>query len=201
MNKRLVKIIAICAAAVVLLVSLSLNVFLLYKAEADSGQYVASKTPDTSENESKPSSLPDDKPSCHCCKKRPNVTVDISADEEPAGNTGVLVYEDENIRVTYLQSANKTYGPAHKFRIENTSKKTLTVLFTDVYIGGRQVFTSGLTCEHLLPETEAVEELILLKTDWEHFTDSPDKISFKIKLVNDKSHLDLYESARISMEF
>ena len=68
-------------------------------------------------------------------------------------------------------------------------------------INGQKVYTSGLTCENLLPETTVVEDFVLLDKDYEHFTSSPDNVNFIIKLVNSKSRLDWYESDQIKLTF
>lgn len=118
--------------------------------------------------------------------------------EQPVGK---LVYDDTNIKVTYVSTQKMDEGIVHNFKIENLTKKTLTVSFTDIIINGTRVYISGLTCENLLPETDTVEEFVLYEKDWNSFTENPSDISFKIELVNSKSRLDWYESNLITMKF
>lgn len=110
-----------------------------------------------------------------------------------------VVYEDDNITVTYLTCEKDSDEIVHYFNIKNTSKKTLTVITSELYINGQRVYISGLTCEKLLPGTDSTEELVLLNSEWTQFTNNPSKLSFKIKLTNDKSRLDLYETDLITL--
>lgn len=118
--------------------------------------------------------------------------------EQPVGK---LVYDDTNIKVTYVSTQKIDEGIVHNFKIENLTKKTLNVSFTDIIINGTKVYISGLTCENLLPETDTVEEFVLYEKDWNSFTENPSDISFRIELVNSKSRLDWYESNLITMKF
>ncbi len=127
--------------------------------------------------------------------------VEVTFEEESSKPCGKLVYEDDNFVITYLETTKESMDIVLKFNIENKSNKPLTILFTDVVINGQQVFTSGLTCENLLPKTDTIEDFVLLEKDWGHFTNSPTKVSFKIKLVNSKSRLDWYESNKIHLTF
>ena len=114
---------------------------------------------------------------------------------------GTVVYDETNIKVTYVSTQKIDEGIVHNFKIENLTKKTLTVSFTDIIINGTRVYISGLTCENLLPETDTVEEFVLYEKDWNSFTENPSDISFRIELVNSKSRLDWYESNLINMKF
>lgn len=118
---------------------------------------------------------------------------------EPEEPTEELIYQDDNIKVKYLYSEDGPSGPVHKFEIENTTTKPLTVLFTDLYINGHPVYSSGLTCEKLQPDTAVVEEMFLLMKEYTQFTDY--EVTFTIKLINAKSCLDLYESEQITLKF
>lgn len=113
----------------------------------------------------------------------------------------LVVYEDNNITVSYVETQQDVSGIVHKFKIENNTTKTLTLLFTDVMINGQKVYISGLTCENLLPNTSIVEDFVLLESEWSQFTSTPNNINFIIKLVNSKSRLDWYESDIIHLTF
>jgi hypothetical protein len=130
--------------------------------------------------------------------KDSDCVVDNSVTDKSLDNSGYLIYQDNNIKVTYVGQEEKVYGPVLYFKIQNLSSETLNVLCTDVYIDGQLVFISGLTCENLLPNTEVVEEFVLTPKDGKQLTDI-DYVSFIIKLVKSKSYLDLYESNRITI--
>jgi hypothetical protein len=112
-----------------------------------------------------------------------------------------VIYQDDNIKVKYLQSTDAPAGTEHNFEIENKSSKTLTIVFTDLYVNGHPVYSSGLTCEKLLPGTTTVEEMVLLDKEASVSTTDEHTVSFIIKLVNAKSCLDLYDSERINIKF
>lgn len=121
-----------------------------------------------------------------------------TSNDEPAET---LIYDDTNIKVTYVSTQEKAGNIIHNFKIENLTEKTLSISFTDVIINGTTVYVSGLTCENLLPNTSTVEEFVLYEKDWNTFTEEPSNILFKIKLMNSKSRLDWYESNWINLKF
>jgi hypothetical protein len=128
------------------------------------------------------------------CTREPNNKPEYKAEEN-------VIYQDNNIKIIYLYTEEVASGLAHKFRLENTSSKTLTVLLTDIHIDGRKIFVSGLTCDKLLPHDSAVEDLILMSNEVVQSAKDPSDFSFVVKLVNEKSKLDLYESDRIGIYF
>jgi hypothetical protein len=119
---------------------------------------------------------------------------ETSVPEEPA----YIIYEDNNIRVKYICFDYTRPDPTYYFAIENLSTKTLNVLFTNVCIDNQLVYISGLTCENLLPETSLVDEFVLSTEDNVSFNPATSVISFKIKLTNSKSYLDLYTTEQIT---
>jgi hypothetical protein len=204
---KLVKIIVSCVVVLLLLISVALNIFQwtgvvkhTEETQADfQTEYVeldSSSTAATYEAAATKSIEPE------VIQESAVITVEDftveylevadESDEEP-------FYQDDYIRVTYVQSEEKAYGSEHEFRIENLSNVELTILFTDVHINGELVFTSGLTCEHLKPGSVEVEELVLVHNDGEPVSINTD-ISFKVKLVNAKSYFDIYESEQIAFD-
>jgi hypothetical protein len=199
---KIFKLILNCVLPTLLVFSIVLNVLLLcgFEIRKDSKELTPSDVQTTV-------TPVEDDASNECTKKpnknpttdsKPTTTSDVVSEPD---SEGTLVYEDNNIRVLYLETQQDVSGVVHKIKIENNTSKTLTVLFTDVIINGQKVYTSGLTCENLLPETDVVEDFVLLDKDWEHFTSSPDDVNFIIKLVNSKSRLDWYESDQIKLTF
>jgi hypothetical protein len=113
--------------------------------------------------------------------------------EKAPVNKKDVFYQDENVVIKYVKSEEGPFGPVHKFEIENISDKPYTVIFTDLYIDGYKVFVSGLTCENILPGKKSIDDLVLLESEWGQFTEEPDELMFKIKLVNPKSYFTEYE--------
>jgi hypothetical protein len=195
---KIFKMILNCVLPTILVFSLILNILLLcgfeftkktdenYSPQQNQNVTVS----DTSENTNKEQSTP----------KCPNVqTPEVDSDDNNLTET--LVYEDDNITITYLTSTEDSDEIVHLFNIKNTSDKTLTVITSELYLNGQRVYISGLTCEKLLPDTDSDEELVLLNEEWKRVIDYPSKVSFKIKLLNDKSRLDLYETDLVTLEF
>lgn len=110
------------------------------------------------------------------------------------------LYQDENIKVTYLNKVDSTFGLAYEFEIENTSDKPVTVEFSDIYIDGFKVELSELTCKSLAIGEKATGVLTLVQSEWEAFTVEPSKVEFRVTLVNPKSLLIRYESDRITFD-
>lgn len=196
---KLFKLIATCVMATLLVISITLNILLLCgfeftRAKTESSPNLQTDVV-TSETQTKPTDKYKDKQTEISNNQATSSKDDYKTYE--AETHGVL-YEDNNVKVTYDHSVEETYGYVHKIKIENKSTKTLNVLFTDVHINGQEVFTSGLTCEKLLPGTSSIEDFVVLDKDWEHFTNAPTNLTFKVKLTNAKSYLDLYESDTIT---
>jgi hypothetical protein len=199
---KIFKLILNCVLPTLLVFSIVLNVLLLcgFEIRKDSKELTPSDVQTTvtsveDDTNNKCTKKPNKNPTTD---SKPTTTSDVVSEPD---SEGTLVYEDNNIRVSYLKTQQDVSGVVHKIKIENNTSKTLTVLFTDVIINGQKVYTSGLTCENLLPETTVVEDFVLLDKDWEHFTSSPDDVNFIIKLVNSKSRLDWYESDQIKLTF
>lgn len=192
---KLFKLISVCVISVLLVVSIVLNIFLLsgFKFTKESCDKVPQppvvlETEDQSDRNEFP-------------KNDPSTQTYVDSSKEEVKEETNYLYEDNNLKVTYVGKNPEPIEPTYLFKLENTSTKTITVLFTDVYVDGRQVFISGLTCEKLLPGTSVTEDFVLSNKEFEEYTTSPTNVTFKIKLVNSKSYLDLYESEQINLTF
>lgn len=198
---KLFKLILICVMTTLLVISITLNIFLLcgFRFTKDTDSQITD-TPTkiyTSETQTEHN---EDTVTESSTTSRLNSSEDSnkSTEVEPIS---IAVYKDANVKVTYVQSNDSPAGIIHNFKIENLSSKTLTVVFTDIFVNGHPVYSSGLTCEKILPGATAVEELVLLDREYELSITSEHEISFIIKLINAKSYLDLYNSNRITLEF
>lgn len=192
---KLFKLISICVISIILIISIVLNIFLLsgVKFVTDAPEEPISHT--IVDNKNIITTEPVPKPSY------PDHTV---KEEIVPGKTDVPItylYEDNNIRVKYLGQDKKRVECTYLFEVENISSKTVNVLFTDIYLDGQQLFISGLTCENLLPKTTVVEDFVLSSKEVDQSYKFPVTVTFKIKLVNSKSYLDLYESKQITLTF
>lgn len=127
--------------------------------------------------------------------------VDYDKPVETTEPVETAVYEDDNIKITYLTCDETTEEIVHSFKIENKSQKAISLITSELYLNGQRIYISGLTCDKLLPQSETTEELVLLNNEWKQFTNYPSKISLKFKLINEKSKLDLYETGLIKLTF
>lgn len=203
---KMFKLILCCVIPTLLVISILLNVLLLCGFRFTKDNQTTKQTiSQVKVDDEKPNELrypPSDSIDDSTETKLPEVTQQVEDTSlEDDKNVGKIVYDDTNIKVTYVSTQKVGSDIVHNFKIENLTKKTLSINFTDVIINGTKVYISGLTCENLLPETDTVEEFVLYEKDWNSFTENPSDISFRIELVNSKSRLDWYESNLITMKF
>ena len=195
---KLFKIIMNCVIATLLVVSITLNIFVLAGFRiVDTDTY----TPNTNVSQNA-----NYEPQNECNKqnnrqpnKQPN-SFNNQQNNTQQNNTETkeVFFENELVRITYLKYEDGVFGPEYIFEIENISDKELTVRFSDLYIENYHVFISGLTCTDLLSGNKAVSELTLFTTEWEQFTDCPTSVSFIIEIVNPKSYSTYFKSDRIN---
>lgn len=201
---KLFKMILCCVIPTVLVFSIVLNILLLCGFEFTRKSNNTEPVLNSTITNTKPYEFREDPNTTNEDDNTSDLVVTQKYEEtspNPEQPVGKLVYDDTNIKVTYVSTQKIDEGIVHNFKIENLTKKTLTVSFTDIIINGTKVYISGLTCENLLPETDTVEEFVLYEKDWNSFTENPSDISFRIELVNSKSRLDWYESNLINMKF
>lgn len=195
---KLFKIIMNCVIATLLIVSVTINIFVLAGFRiVDTNN----PTPNTnvSQNENMDEQDEFKKPNKKDNKKDNNCFENTST-EDTEEFEGIVVYEDDNIIVTYFGIKEDTDELTYLFEIENLSNKTINVTFDEIYIDGQRVYNSGLTCEKLLPETSQTEDFVIKEFEGEQDSDSYKEFTFNIKLMNAKSYLDLYETEQVTVE-
>lgn len=200
---KLFKIIMNCVIATLLIVSVALNIFVLAGFRiVDTDTY----TPNTNvsqnsnmdeQNESKRPNKKDHKKDNNC---KDNNCFENTSTEDTEEFEGIVVYEDDNIIVTYFGIKEDTDELTYLFEIENLSNKTINVTFDEIYIDGQRVYNSGLTCEKLLSNTSQTEDFVIKDFEGEQDSDSYEEFTFNIKLMNAKSYLDLYETEQVTVE-
>lgn len=123
----------------------------------------------------------------------PNETPSVDATPtEP-----LVVYNENNIKITYVKQELGLLGPTLEFHIENNTDRTITIDFTNVYIDGYIAELSGGICDSLEAGKKAFTSLTLWEVDYEDFTDSPEKVEFIIRLRDSDSWNTLVESEPI----
>lgn len=130
------------------------------------------QTSDTTESTTPESQPENDNPATN------NPTTDTTT------QTGKVIFNENNIKITYVSEEDGLVGPAFKFYIENNSNKPIDVSFTDVYIDDYQADLSGGYVYGLGAGRKVYQNLTLWKSDYEDFTASPSKVEFVIKIYD-----------------
>jgi hypothetical protein len=197
-NMKLFKIIMNCVIATLLIMSVTINIFVLAGFRVVNTDTYTPNT-NVSQNENMDEQDEFKKPDKKHNKKDNNCFENTST-EDTEEFEGIVVYEDDNIIVTYFGIKENTDELTYLFEIENLSNKTINVTFDEIYIDGQRVYNSGLTCEKLLPETSQTEDFVIKEFEGEQDSDSYEEFTFNIKLMNAKSYLDLYETEQVKVE-
>ena len=104
------------------------------------------------------------------------------------------IYEDEYVRITYMNKEAGLLGYNYKFLIENLSDQSITVSFDNVYIDGFKCDMSGLYCDELAPNTKAIDVFSAYAGDWEDFTKNPKKAEFTVQIIDPDTLITLKET-------
>lgn len=200
---KLFKIIMNCVIATLLVVSVTLNIFVLAGFRiVDTDTYnpntnVSQNANNEPQNESEePCKKHDNKHN----KDKTNKPENTSAEESEEAPIRELVYQDDNITVFFCGLKEDTAELTYLFEVENTSDTALNITFDNLLVDGARVYNSGLTCEKLLPGNAVVEDFVVKDFDGSQDSDVEREFAFNIKLMNAKSYLDLYETEQVTVE-
>ena len=194
---KLFKIIMNCVIATLLIVSIAINIFVLAGFRVVNTNMYTPKTNESQNAFCEPqdeSKKPDNKHN-----KKDAGCFENTSTEETEEPVGVLVYEDDNIAVTYFGIKEEADELTYLFEIENLSDRTINVIFDELYLDSQRAYISGLTCENLLPNKSAVEDFVVKEAEGDQNPDSYEEFTFNIKLMNAKSYLDFYETEPVTV--
>ena len=194
---KLFKIIMNCVIATLLVVSVTINIFVLAGFRiVNTNTY----TPNTnvSQNANNEPCEPNKKPENTCPNNATNTSTEPSGESEDKV-IRELVYQDNNITVYFCGLKEDTAELTYLFEIENNSDTSLNITFDNLLIDGVRVYNSGLTCEKLLPGNTVVEDFVVKDFDGSQNSDIDREFTFNIKLMNAKSYLDLYETEQVKV--
>lgn len=194
---KLFKIIMNCVIVTLLVVSITINIFVLagYRVVDTTGT-----TPNTNVSQSannKPCES-NKKPENTYSNKTTNTSVEPSGESEDEA-IRELVYQDNNITVYFCGLKEGTAELTYLFEVENTSNTAFNITFDNLMIDGTRVYNSGLTCEKLLPGNTKVEDFVIKDFEGSQDPDIDREFVFNIKLMNAKSYLDLYETEQVKV--
>lgn len=108
-------------------------------------------------------------------------------DQDTEISTASFTYSNDWIKVIQLKQTAGLMGPGIKFELENISTESVLISFREIYIDGYKADLSGLYCECLDPGMKAIEELTLWESDWEDFTSKPREVQFIIEVCDPNS--------------
>jgi hypothetical protein len=200
---KLFKIIMNCVIATLLVVSITLNIFVLAGFRiVDTDTYnpntnVSQNANNEPQNESEESHKKHDNKH-H--KDKTNELENTSVKESEEETIRELVYQDDNITVYFCGLKEDTAELTYLFEVENNSNTALNITFDNLLVDGARVYNSGLTCEKLLPGNVSVEDFVVKDFDGSQDSDVEREFAFNIKLMNAKSYLDLYETEQVTVE-
>lgn len=204
---KLFKIIMNCVIATLLVISVTLNIFVLAGFRiVDTDTYnpntnVSQNANNEPQNESEePHKKHDNKHHKAKTNEPVDKTENTSVEEPEETLIREIVYQDDNITVTFCGLKEDTAELTYLFEVENTSDTTLNITFDNLLIDGVRVYNSGLTCEKILPGNTVVEDFVVKDFDGSQDSDAEREFAFNIKLMNAKSYLDLYETEQVTVE-
>ena len=194
---KLFKIIMNCVIATLLVVSVTINIFVLAGFRIVNTNTYTHNT-NVSQNANNEPCEPNKKPENTCPNNATNTSVVPSGESEDKV-IRELVYQDNNITVYFCGLKEDTAELTYLFEIENNSDTSLNITFDNLLIDGVRVYNSGLTCEKLLPGNTVVEDFVVKDFDGSQNSDIAREFTFNIKLMNAKSSLDLYETEQVKV--
>ena len=184
---KLAKTIIIMVLAVLLALSVSLNIFILtifgvkdvasFKQVLLCKELLDSFSNTEVETQEAEDTVPED-----------TVPEDTGVpDQDTEIPTASFTYANDWIKVIQLKQTAGLMGPGIKFELENISTESVLISFREIYIDGYKADLSGLYCECLDPGMKAIEEFTLWESDWEDFTSKPREVQFIIEVCDPKS--------------
>jgi hypothetical protein len=126
--------------------------------------------------------------------------VETALMDTPIVDEATVIYEDTNIKVTCVKQELSIFGPTIKFLMENKTTTPLDISFTNVHIDGYQVDLCGVYVSALEGDKKTFETLYLYESDYEDFTSYPSLVEFTIKIQDSTSWYDVAESEPIQIE-
>ena len=175
---KLFKTIVIIVLAVLLTLSLSLNVFILTIFEISDVESFKQVLFCRELLESlQQTAIPE-----------PEEDPDLELDSEFTQDEARVIYDENNVRVTFIKQKAGLVGPSLVLSIENTGTKTIDVDFTNVFINDWRADLSGCYCSSLDGGGKAIETLTLWESDYEDIADRPEKVEFTLLITEYTEH-------------
>lgn len=110
---------------------------------------------------------------------------------------GEIVFQKENVTITFVKQEAGLLGPTFIFMVKNDSDIFVNVSFTDLYLDDFLLEISGGSTFDIAPGKTATVELNLWESEYEDFIDSPQKLDYVIRLWNSETWDDIAREDKI----
>lgn len=182
-----VKTIAIIVLSVLLVFSLSLNIFIFSMFEIKDAesfkQALLCKELLDSFNQS--ATIIDRPNNNQQDSSNTDTTVPDVQIKEPTKD--MIIYNANGVKISFVAQEIGMMGPSLKFYVENNTNQTLDICLTDIYIDGYKAEFVGMYCDELAAGKKAYESLTMWESDYEDFSDFPSVIEFVVKIQDSAS--------------
>lgn len=205
---KLFKFIMVVAISILLVLSVALNIFvftifeindtesfkqvLLCRELVESLNQLSNPTVDTTVDETTDEIVSDSANT----EAEPETEPETEAPVETATKNSII-YEDSNVKITYVKQELSLLGPTLKFCVENKTTEAIDVSFNDVYIDGYMVDFCSIYVNALAGNRQSFENLYIYESDYKDFTAFPSMVEFTIKVKDTETWYDLAESEPI----
>lgn len=178
-----VKTIAIITLSVLLVFSLSLNIFIFSMFEIKDAesfkQALLCKELLDSFNQS---ATIIDRPNNNNQQDSSNTGTTVPDVQIKEPTKDMIIYNANGVKISFVAQEIGMMGPSLKFYVENNTNKTLDIYLTDVYLDGFKAEFVGMYCDELGAGKKAYESLTIYEYEYEDFSDFPSIIEFVVKI-------------------
>jgi hypothetical protein len=178
-----VKTIAIIALSILLVFSLSLNIFIFSMFEIKDAesfkQALLCKELLESFNQS---ATIVDRPNNSNQQDSSNTDTTVPDVQIKEPTKDMIIYNANGVKISFVAQELGMMGPSLKFYVENNTDRVLDICLTDIYIDGFKAEFVGMYCDELAAGKKAYESLIMWESDYEDFSDFPSVIEFVVKI-------------------
>lgn len=94
----------------------------------------------------------------------------------------MIIYNANGVKISFVAQEIGLMGPSLKFYVENNTDKTLDIYLTDVYLDGFKAELVGMYCSELGAGKKTYESLTIYEYEYEDFSDFPSIIEFVVKI-------------------
>lgn len=178
-----VKTIAIIALSILLVFSLSLNIFIFSMFEIKDAESFkqALLCKELLDSFNKSATIID-RPNNNNQQDSSNTGTTVPDVQIKEPTKDMIIYNANGVKISFVAQEIGLMGPSLKFYVENNTNKTLDIYLTDVYLDGFKAELVGMYCSELGAGKKAYESLTIYEYEYEDFSDFPSIIEFVVKI-------------------